>query len=155
MAARFHIVEEVTRSPLEAILAKRIILFGSQARGDGAPHSDFDIMVLEEKPADRFAEMAAQDEALLDAVIDSDKVSDEVISFHCQQAAEKMLKALLSDLGAAFRKTREPGALNGCVGTIRRTAPGSFENPDMLTPFGALRAWVEDHVRSRSVPEAT
>ena len=38
--------------------------------------------------------MAAQDEALLDAVIASDKVSDEVIGFHCQQAAEKMLRVL-------------------------------------------------------------
>ena len=46
-----------------------------------------------------FLRKAAQDEALLDAVIESDKVSDEVIGFHCQQAAEKMLKALLSDFG--------------------------------------------------------
>lgn len=30
--------------------------------------------------------------------MDSEKVSDEVFGFHCQQAAEKMLKALLSDL---------------------------------------------------------
>jgi hypothetical protein len=40
------------------------------------PHRDFDI-VVEEKTTDRFA----------------DNVSDEVIGFHCQQAAEKMLKA--------------------------------------------------------------
>jgi hypothetical protein len=39
---------------------------------------------------------------LLDAVIESDRVCDEVIGFHCQQAAEKMLKALLPDSGAAF-----------------------------------------------------
>jgi len=51
-----------------------------------------------------FLRKAAQDEALLDAVIESDKVSDQVTGFHCQQAAEKMLKALLSDLGAAFHK---------------------------------------------------
>jgi hypothetical protein len=31
---------------------------------------------------------AAHDEALLDAVIASDQVSDEIIGFHCQQAAE-------------------------------------------------------------------
>jgi hypothetical protein len=36
-----------------------------------------------------FLRKAAQDEALLDAVLVSDKVSDEVIGFHCQQAAEK------------------------------------------------------------------
>ncbi len=54
---------------------------------------------------------AAQDQALLDAVIDLDKVSDKVIGFHCQQAAGKMLKALLSDLGTAFHKTHELGSL--------------------------------------------
>jgi HEPN domain-containing protein len=39
----------------------------------------------------------------------SDNVSDEIIRFHCQQAAEKILKALLSDPGARFRKTHEIG----------------------------------------------
>ena len=58
-----------------------------------------------------FLRKAAQDEALLDAVIESDNVSDEVIGFHRQQAAEKMLKALLSDLGATFHKVHELGAL--------------------------------------------
>jgi HEPN domain-containing protein len=58
-----------------------------------------------------FLRKAAQDESLLDAVLESDNVSDDVIGFHCQQAAEKMLKALLSDLGAAFHKIHELGAL--------------------------------------------
>jgi HEPN domain-containing protein len=38
---------------------------------------------------------AAQDEALLGEVLTSDQVSDEIIGFHCQQAVEKLLKALL------------------------------------------------------------
>ena len=54
---------------------------------------------------------AAQDEALLDEILTSGKVSDEIVGFHCQQAAEKILKALLSDLGIRFRKTHEIGAL--------------------------------------------
>ena len=54
---------------------------------------------------------AAQDEALLDEVLRSAHVSDEIIGFHCQQAIEKILKALLSDLGVRFRKTHEIGAL--------------------------------------------
>ncbi len=45
---------------------------------------------------------AAQDESLLDEVLDSVNVGDEVIGFHCQQAAEKMLKALLSDGSSAI-----------------------------------------------------
>jgi len=71
-----------------------------------------------------FLRKAAQDEALLDAVLESDKVSDEVIGFHCQQAAEKMLKALLSDLGITFHKTQEMGSLDGFSGPFRRAVAG-------------------------------
>jgi len=116
---------------------------------------------------------------LLDAVLDSDTVSDEVIGFHCQQAAEKMLKALLSDLGAAFHKTHELGALMDALARSGAPLPGEFENLDVLTPFGAvyryddydgteslnrietrallksLRVLVEDRLRSRTVLEAT
>jgi HEPN domain-containing protein len=126
-----------------------------------------------------FLRKAAQDEALLDAVIESDKVSDEVIGFHCQQAAEKMLKALLSDLGAPFHKTHELGALMDTLARSGAPLPGEFENLDMLTPFGAvyryddydgaaplnraetrallksLRSCVEDRLRSRTALETT
>jgi len=126
-----------------------------------------------------FLRKAAQDEALLDAVMESVTVSDEVIGFHCQQAAEKMLKALLSDLGAAFHKTHELGALMDSLARSGAPLPGEFENLDVLTPFGAvyryddydgteplnradtrallksLRALVEDRLRSRTVLEAT
>ena len=116
---------------------------------------------------------AAQDETLLDEVLDSDKVSDEVIGFHCQQGAEKVLKALLSDLGVRFRKTHELGALMDLLARAGEPLPSEFENLDALTPFGAvyryddydaeapldrrqarallrsLRAWVEDRLRVR------
>lgn len=125
-----------------------------------------------------FLRKAAQDEALLDAVLASDQVSDEVIGFHCQQAAEKMLKALLSDLGTAFHKTHELGALMDTLARSGAPLPGEFENLDALTPFGAvyryddydgteplnraetrallksLREWVEDRLRNRAVLEA-
>jgi HEPN domain-containing protein len=81
---------------------------------------------------------AAQDEALLDAVITSDKVSDEIIGFHCQQAAEKILKALLSDVGVRFRKTHEIGALMALLAEAGYGLPDQFENLDALTPFGAI-----------------
>ena len=111
--------------------------------------------------------------------MESDTVSDEVIGFHCQQAAEKMLKALLSDLGAAFHKTHELGALMDSLARSGAPLPGEFENLDVLTPFGAvyryddydgteplnradtrallksLRALVDDRLRSRTVLEAT
>jgi len=69
---------------------------------------------------------ASQDESL-DEVLDSDKVGDEVIGFHCQQAAEKMLKALLSDPGVVFRKTHELGALAEVLAISGEPLPGEFE----------------------------
>lgn len=50
---------------------------------------------------------AAEDEVLIDEVIASPRVSDAAIGFHCQQAAEKLLKALLTHLGVRFRKTHD------------------------------------------------
>jgi HEPN domain-containing protein len=35
------------------------------------------------------------DETLLEEIISNEKVRDEIIGFHAQQAAEKLLKALL------------------------------------------------------------
>ncbi|MBP7745330.1 MAG: HEPN domain-containing protein [Phycisphaerae bacterium] len=52
-----------------------------------------------------FRQKAADDLALLGEVLDSARVTDEIIGFHCQQAAEKLLKALLSELGVAFPRT--------------------------------------------------
>src|ERR1700687_86109 len=62
---------------------KRIILFGSQARGDAAPHSDFDIMVVEEKPANRFAEMVRMNRLIrsFDIAVDLLVVSDEKFQY--------------------------------------------------------------------------
>ena len=117
---------------------------------------------------------AAQDEALLDEVLASDRVGDEIIGFHCQQAAEKILKALLSDVGVRFRKTHEIGALMALLAEAGRALPDQFENLDALTPFGAtyryedydagvslnrsaaraslreLRAWVETKLQERA-----
>ena len=54
---------------------------------------------------------AEEDEALLDEVFGSGRVSDTVFGFHCQQTAEKLLKAILSELGTRFGKTHNLKAL--------------------------------------------
>ena len=43
-----------------------------------------------------FLKKAAEDEALLDVVLNSQDVTDSIVDFHCQQAAEKASKALLA-----------------------------------------------------------
>jgi len=81
-AAR-QIVSNLTGVLVQAAHPKRIILFGSQARGDAAPHSDFDIMVVEEKPADRFAEMVRLNRLIrsFDIAVDLLVVSDEKFQY--------------------------------------------------------------------------
>ena len=85
-----------------------------------------------------FLRKAPQDEALLDVVLESECVSGEIIGFHCQQAAEKILKALLSDLGATFHKTHDLGALMNSLARVGPPLPEEFENLDNLTPFSAV-----------------
>lgn len=117
-----------------------------------------------------FLRKAAQDEALLDAVIDSANVADEVFGFHRQQAAEKMLKALLSMDGDDFRKIHDLRALMDKLVEIRNPLSPEFETLDALTPFAVvyryedfdsgttfdrnsartmlrtLRSWCEEHI---------
>jgi HEPN domain-containing protein len=102
-------------------------------------------------------------------------VSDEVFEFHCQQAAEKLLKALLSELGVRFRKTHELGALAAMLTGAGYALPQGCTDLDEFTPFGAvyryedydaalgldrrraremlrlLREWVETGIRERAL----
>ncbi len=48
---------KLTQLLVEAARPKCIILFGSHARGEASEDSDVDILVVEEKPADRLSEM--------------------------------------------------------------------------------------------------
>ena len=54
-----------------------------------------------------FLRKAGEDEALLDAVARLSSVADATFGFHCQQAAEKLLKALRSALEIRFRRTHD------------------------------------------------
>ena len=50
---------------------------------------------------------AHHDEVLVQEVLDAEHVADEIVGFHCQQALEKLLKALLSLRGVRYRKTHD------------------------------------------------
>jgi len=81
---------------------------------------------------------AAEDEALLDEVADSERVSNAVFGFHCQQAAEKLLKALLSELGVQFGKTHNLKLLMDLLHDVGEPLPADLAELDILTPFAAF-----------------
>jgi uncharacterized protein len=78
-----QILANLTGVLVQAAYPKRIILFGSQARGDAAPYSDFDILVVEESPPNRFAEMVRLNRLIrsFDIAVDLLVVSDEKFQY--------------------------------------------------------------------------
>lgn len=50
---------------------------------------------------------ASADATVVRELIDNERVADEVIGFHAQQAVEKWLKAVLASRGARFERTHD------------------------------------------------
>lgn len=82
-----------------------------------------------------FLQKAAEDEALLDEVQDRSGVSDAIYGFHCQQAAEKLLKAVLSQLGVSFPRTHDLAELIGLLEAAGHKLPAVLNRVDEFTPF--------------------
>ncbi len=81
---------------------------------------------------------AEDDLALLEEVLHSPKVTDEIIGFHCQQAAEKLLKAVLSEAGVDFPRTHNLRFLIDLLADAGSQVPDELAELDTLTPFGTL-----------------
>jgi HEPN domain-containing protein len=85
--------------------------------------------------ARKFLDKAAEDEALLDAVLAKPEVSDSIYGFHAQQAAEKLLKALLSVHAVRFQKTHDLHEILTLLEEAGETLPPNLLRVDELTPF--------------------
>jgi HEPN domain-containing protein len=81
---------------------------------------------------------ASEDEALLDEVLASGRISDEIIGFHFQQAAEKILKALLIEFGVEFRRTHNLRLLIDLLHDSGHGLPAGLVDLDVWTPYAAL-----------------
>lgn len=57
-------IDEAVRRIVASARPLKVIVFGSQARGDGGSDSDLDIIVVEREVKDRFAEMVRLNRAL-------------------------------------------------------------------------------------------
>ena len=76
-------ISRVTKLLVEAAQPKRIVLFGSYARGDASEDSDIDIMVVEQNPTDRLTEMVRLNRLLrsLNIAVDLLVVSEEKFNY--------------------------------------------------------------------------
>lgn len=91
-----------------------------------------------------FLRKAAEDEALLDEVFHSSRVSDTTFGFHCQQAAEKLCKALLSERGVHFRRTHDLTELMDQLTDAGEPLPPSLGSIDSLTPYAIFFRYEEE-----------
>lgn len=82
-----------------------------------------------------FLSKASQDELILDKLLDDYDVADEVWGFHAQQAAEKLLKSLLSSHSIRFRKTHDVTELIDILIDQGFSLPDSLTEIRVLTPF--------------------
>jgi predicted nucleotidyltransferase len=76
----------------------RLIVFGSQARGDARPDSDVDLLVIEPEVSNRFAEMARLSTLLGQKLIPADVIVLSAAAFEKQ-------KSIINTL--AWRAARE------------------------------------------------
>lgn len=89
-------------------------------------------------PHDRALELltlSRQDEHAAHVLEHDDQISDSIVGFHYQQAAEKVLKALLAEHDLDFPKTHDLVQLLKLVEQKGYEPPASREDLARLTPF--------------------
>jgi HEPN domain-containing protein len=80
--------------------------------------------------------LAADDLTAATALADVAAVSDTIVGFHAQQAAEKALKAVLAAVGHDFPFTHNIGLLTQLCEDNGIALPAGLDALDVLTPYG-------------------
>jgi hypothetical protein len=78
---------------------------------------------------------AAQDEYVLDKLLDDPDAPLEVFGFHAQQTAEKLLKAILSHAGIVYPRTHQLVELLDLAADHGLHLPAEAEELRHLTPY--------------------
>jgi len=78
---------------------------------------------------------AHDDEVLLEEIVTNDKITDEIIGFHAQQAAEKLLKALLMAREIPYRRTHDLRELIDLISDHNIPFPEALMEVRALSPF--------------------
>ena len=69
-ASSLPVVDDIVRRIVSAAQPEKVILFGSQARGDARPNSDFDVLVIKQTAEPRYCRSAALYAALADLPVE-------------------------------------------------------------------------------------
>lgn len=87
------------------------------------------------KHIERLLTKAAQDEYVVDRLLADDDAPVEAFGFHAQQAAEKLLKAVLVAAGAHYPRTHRLAELIDLLRAAGVQVPLEFDDVRYLTPF--------------------
>lgn len=124
---------------------------------------------------------ASQDEYVLDKMTDDGQAPIEIFGFHAQQAAEKMLKAVLAQAKVEYPRTHRLAELIDLAKDNGIDLPDKLEDVRLLTPFAVefrydvfpgasdegldkkhvreqlrqLRCWVESKIRTKKTGRST
>jgi hypothetical protein len=78
---------------------------------------------------------AAQDQVVLQRLINDPAINDDTLGFHAQQAAEKLQKALLALGGHTYPRSHNIGLLIDLLAEVGVTLPEELLAVETLTPF--------------------
>lgn len=91
-----------------------------------------------QKQIELLMQKAGEDEYVLDKIGNDPKASTEIFGFHAQQAAEKMLKALLLKLDASFAQTHRISDLIDLMEGHGVKLPEKLQGIRQLTPYAVI-----------------
>lgn len=92
----------------------------------------------------QWREKAENDYRLSKHLLDEETLFTEAIVFHCQQAAEKYLKAFLTSRGLAFPKTHSLAQLLDLIAPVEPKLAEKLRPAIALTPYGVLMRYPGD-----------
>ena len=85
--------------------------------------------------AQRFLLKGEQDLAAAFALVDHEEIADDIVGFHCQQAVEKFLQAVLATHQVVFRRTHDLMELMDLLGDQNLPVPDNRDALDELEPY--------------------
>ena len=81
---------------------------------------------------------ARQDELVVERLLGDRDVDDDTLGFNAQQAAEKLLKAVLTSRNVDYPRTHNLGVLVELLASNAIELPAELADIDRLTPFGTV-----------------